>query len=241
MKSLLQTFALVSALLLAPAFVFAQDTAATTNTSAEATATVKPPRPPEVKPRPLVLPTPQKIREMATSSRPAAVRSVLGERMASSTLKVHEELRLKLETKREEARVKVEAAKEKARQKFGEAVQTSVGNIVDRLTKAIERLTTLASRVETRITELETTGADMSFSTELLVTARTNIATAQDKATAVGVALTAALSSSKPKEQMQTVRAAVKAAEDALKIAKQSLQDTLGQVRADASVSATTN
>ena len=121
--------------------------------------------------------------------------------------------------------------KQKAKEKFGTAVQRSVGNIVDALTNAIERLTAIADRIDARITEAQSQGKDTATSTALLAGARTDISAAQDKVAAVGTALSAALASTTPKGEMPKVRAAVKAAEDAIRTAKQSLQKTLNSLK----------
>lgn len=161
--------------------------------------------------------------------------------MSSTTMAQMEakrqEMREKLEQKKEEVHDRVEAAREKAQQKFGEAVQRSVSNIIDRLTKAAEHLTSIADRIDARIDEREAQGFNMSVSIGLLSTARTDIATAQDKIKAVGTTLTTALSSTTPKGEVPKVRAAVTVAEDALKKAKDSLQKTLESVRMEAASS----
>ncbi len=141
------------------------------------------------------------------------------------------EIKNKIETKREETKTRIEAAKEKAKEKFGEAVQRSVGNIVDSLTKAIDRLTNIADRIDGRITELAGQGRDMGTSTALLAEARNDISAAEATVTAVGTTLTSALASTSPKGEMPKVRAAVKAAEDAIRTAKQSLQKTLDSLK----------
>lgn len=275
MKSLLKTVAITSALLLVPAFAFAQETGSPAAT--EAVPSVEPTKP--LPPRPVtpnvkrtdqgVPPAPERvlqtIKDRADTANQASkerieearknveeARKALDERKAqvqalidkkprgaisSSTVAAREEkreeMRDKLEAKKEEVKTRIEAAREKAKEKFGEAVQKAVGNIADRMTKAGEHLTSIASRIDSRIKEYEAKGKDMSISIGLLATARTDIAAAQDKITAVGSALSAALAASSPKEQMPTVRAAVKAAEEALKKAKESLQKTLESVRAE--------
>jgi HAMP domain-containing protein len=142
-----------------------------------------------------------------------------------------EDGRALLEQKKSDIKLKIEVAKEKARTKYGEAVQRSVGNIVDQLSKHVTDLTNIATRIDTRITELQGNGKDMSTSISLLATARTAIATAQDKVSAVGTTLAAMLSNTNPKSQFQSVRDAVKAAEGAIKTAKQSLQKALESVK----------
>jgi len=141
------------------------------------------------------------------------------------------EIKNKIEAKREDVRTRVEEAKQKAKEKFGTAVQRSVGNIVDALTNAIERLTAIADRIDARITEAQSQGKDTATSTALLAGARTDISAAQDKVAAVGAALSTALASTTPKGEMPKVRAAVKAAEEAVRTAKQSLQKTLNSLK----------
>ena len=204
--------ALTAALLLAPAFVLAEEIGVSANTD----ATLK-----TEKPRPLTAPGQilKNIRENASSTR-AEIKDV------------REETRLKIETKREEVRTKIEAVKEKARQKFSQAVQTSIANIVDRLTGNAENLGNIATRIDSRISELQAKGINMDASIALLTTARADITAAHDKITAVGTTLSAALASATPKNEMTKIRAAVKAAEDAIHTAKDSLKATLDSVKA---------
>ena len=210
--------ALAAAILLAPAFVLAEET----SVSANADATLKADLPAQTgKPRPLVAPGQilKNIRENASSPR-------------ADIKNTREDARLKIEAKKEEVRAKVDAAKEKAREKFSQAVQISVNNIIDRLTGAAEHLGTIATRIDSRISELQAKGINMDASIALLTSARSDITTAQDKITAVGAALSAALANATPKTEMAKVRAAVKAAEDALRTAKGSLKATLDSIKA---------
>ena len=246
----LRYIALTAALLLAPAFVLAEEADQVSPTS----ATVKPltdrPKPPVLKILPLPAPGQilKNIRDNASSTRAdiknikTDVRGFIGEkrddtkaRLASSTPQERQQMRddgrIKIEQESGEVRTKVEAAKEKAKEKFGEAVQRSVGNIVDNLTKHAEQLGEIAARIDARITELQANGSNMDAPIVLLTAARTDITDVQDKVTAVGAALTAALASATPKTEMPKVRAAVKAAEDAIHIAKDALKQTLDSLK----------
>ena len=246
----LRYIALTAALLLAPAFVLAEEADQVSPTS----ATIKPltdrPKPPVLKILPLPAPGQilKNIRDNASSTR-ADIKNIKTEardfvgvkrddikaRLASSTPQERQQMRddgrIKIEQKRVEVKIKVEAAKEKAKEKFGEAVQRSVGNIVDNLTKHIEQLGEIATRIDARITERQANGSNMDAPIALLTTARADIAAAQDKLTAVGAAMTAALSSATPKTEMPKVRAAVKAAEDAIRTAKDALKQTLDSLK----------
>ena len=204
--------ALTAAILLAPAFVLAEETGVSANTD----ATLK-----TENPRPLVAPGQilKNIRENASSTR-AEIKDV------------REEARLKIETKKEEVRAKVDAVKEKAKVKFSQAVQISINNIIDRLSGNAENLGNIAARIDSRISELQAKGINMDASVELLTAARADIATAQDKITVVGTALSAAIASATPKNEMTKIRAAVKAADDAIRAAKASLTATLDAVKA---------
>lgn len=212
-------------LLLAPAFVLAQ----------------------EVKPRPPV-PLVPKARDIASTTkaniqdkkvevrtlmqeRKEEIKTILNTRKIATSSEARAEIRLKIETKKVEVQARIDAAKAKAKEKFGEAVQKSVGNIVNRLQKAVEHLTSIAERIDTHLAKLSSEGKDTDNAVALLAVARADIAIAQDKITAVGSALSAALASTNPKEQMPTVRAAVKAAEEAIKTAKESLKAVLESLR----------
>ena len=245
----LRYIALTAALLLAPAFVLAEEADQVSPASAAKPQTERP-KPPVLKILPLTAPGQilKNIRDNASSTR-ADIKNIKTEardfvgvkrddikaRLASSTPEVRQKMRddgrVQIEQKRAEVRTKIEAAKEKAKEKFGEAVQRSVGNIVDNLTKHIEQLSEIATRVDARITERQAGGTNMDASIALLTTARADITAAQDKVTAVGAAMTAALSSATPKTEMPKVRAAVKAAEDAIRAAKDALKQTLDSLK----------
>ena len=227
-------------LFLAPGLAIAEDSASTT------------PNPPRIPAAPLKV-----LRDTASTTkaniqdfvekRRADVKALLDRKpkgeMSSTTRATMEqkraELRDRLEAKKGEVHDRIEAAREKAKEKFGDAMERKVSNITDRLTKAAEHLTSIVGRIDARIKERESQGKNMSVSIGLLAEARTAIAGAQDKTAAVGTALTAALSSTTPKQEMPKVRAAVKAAEDALKAARESLHKTLESVRAEAHASST--
>jgi hypothetical protein len=258
----LQYIAIAAAFLLIPAFALAQ-TASTT------ASTTRPLPPPPFKLGPAIKQLNQDMRpgarNPASTTREAVkdrvdakrllidqhradVRAMVERKakgpMSSTTLaqmqQKREEMRGKLELKKEEVKDRLEGAVQKAQEKFGEAVQRSIGNIVEKLTKAVEHLTAIADRIDKRIDEREAEGKNMSVSVGLLATARTDIAAAQDKITLVGTVLTTALASTTPKGELPKVRAAVKTAEDALKKAKESLQKTLESVRIEAAATSTT-
>ena len=139
---------------------------------------------------------------------------------------------------REETEKRAEETKENARKHFGEAVQKSVSNILDHLTRAAGDLAGVARRIDAYIKVEQGKGLAMSGSASALAQAQANIVTANAKIADVATALNAALASTSPKAAMPAVRTATKTAQDALKTAKQSLQQTLRTVRLE--VSATT-
>lgn len=216
----LRPIVFASVLLLAPAFALAQT--AGVSASAQATSSVN-----TGKPRPLVAPPPIKNVNRDTNAFLSGIRDERRAAVASSTA----ELRARIEAKQVEVRLRVEAAKARALERFGEAVQRSVNNIVERLSGNAENLSTIADRIGARIEELESSGADASASAELLIKARADITAAQDSIAAAGTVLAAALASSDPKAQMPKVRAAVAAAETAIRQAKLSLQMTLDSLK----------
>ncbi len=258
----LSSAAIISALLLVPAFVFAQEADAPATTGATPPTKAERPKPPLMgipdKARQIASTTRAEVREikegardaiaerrgeikrLVASSTPAAIRRMLASSTPEDRQQMREEGRARVEEKKAEVRTKIEAAKDKAKEKFSEGVQVSVNNIVDRLSGAIENLGTIATRIDSRISTLQTKGINMDASVTLLAAARADITVAQDKVTAVGVALTAALANATPKAEISKVRDAVRAAEEATRTAKQALQKTLESVRAEggASVSA---
>lgn len=285
MKSLLQTAAITSALLLVPAFALAQDAGTAVTPPADATPGVMPadaekPRAPAPLPaaklplQPEIRNTIQQgrenirtiasstraeirdikenaqnfigqrrddIRTLIASSTPAMIRSMMGSSTPETRQQMREDSRMLIEQKKADVKTKIDAAKEKAKEKYSENVQTSVTNITDRLTNDANNLSTIAGRIDSRISELQAKGVNMDEAVTLLTAARADIAAAQDKITAVGAALTTALSSSAPKEKLAPVRTAVKAAEDALKAAKESLRNTFTAVKTAAATAPSTS
>ena len=138
-----------------------------------------------------------------------------------------------IEKKRGDMRARAEEARTKALERFGENVERHVSNISNRLASASANLEQIADRVDMRIDTLEDEGYDMSDSIAFLATARTDISLANDKILAVNVALEAAMSTTSPKSQMPAVRAAVKEAEDALKLVKDDLMKAVRSIKAE--------
>src|SRR3989344_2988610 len=262
----LQYLALTAAFLFVPAVALAEDTATTgadgTNSNVKTEVRAEKPRPPapgqvlqNIKEnanranhatQERIDAAKQKMDDTrkAMEDRRAQVQTLINQKprggMSSTTAaelgEKRVEMRDKLEAKKANVQNHIEAAREKAKEKFSEAVQTSVNNITDRLTKAATHLASIADRIDARIKEYEDKGKDMSISVGLLSTARADIATAQDKITAVGAALTAALGSATPKTEMPKVRDAVRAAEEAIRTAKESLHKTLESTRTESQV-----
>lgn len=143
--------------------------------------------------------------------------------------------------KREEMRQRADEARQKAKERFGEKVEMRVGNISARLASTSAHLSSIADRVDTRIDALEDQGLDMSASIALLAQARTDLSLADDKIVEVNEALEAAMSTTTPKAMMPEVRAAVKAAQDALKLAKDDLMKTIASIRKESATSTPSN
>lgn len=212
--------------LLAPTFALAQD--ANTGIRAEAnlraSTTMEKPRPPQLGPA---------IKNLASTTR-AELRGA-----ASTTREV---IRKKLDTlhalvneRKDQMRERAEAARSKAKENFGERIEKLVGKVSDRLASSSAKLSAIAVRIGTRIDTLEAEGYDMGASSELLAIAQTDLATANDKIAAVNQALADAMAqgTTTAKAQIPVVRAAVKAAEDALKLVKEDLQKTLRSIQVE--------
>lgn len=144
-----------------------------------------------------------------------------------------------LANKRADSKKRADEARAKARERFGEHVQTLVGNVSARLASTSAHLSGIADRIDERIDTLEDEGHDMGASIALLATARTDLSLADDKILAVNVALEAAMATTTPKSQMPQVRAAVKSAEAALKLVKDDLQKTIRSIKAEAGATTT--
>lgn len=146
-----------------------------------------------------------------------------------------------IETHKDTMQKRADDARERAKERFGEHVQKLVGTISDRLASSSARLAAIATRIDTRITALEAQGYDMSSSSALLAVAQSDLAAANVKITAVNQTLADAMSMSTTtaKAKIPAVRAAVVAAEDALKLVKSDLAKTLGSIKVEAQVTTT--
>ncbi len=144
-----------------------------------------------------------------------------------------------IEQKREHMKERAENARTKAKERFGENVEKLVGNVSNRLASTSAHLDSIADRIDARIDTLQDEGHDMQSSIALLAEARTSLSVANDKILAVNVALEAAMSTTSPKGQIPQVRTAVKAAEDALRLTKDGLMETLSSVKVEASATTT--
>ena len=146
-----------------------------------------------------------------------------------------------IEKHKEAMRERAEAARQKAHEHFGEKIEHIVGNISERLASTSLRLSGIADRIDVRIDELQGQGFAMGSSTTLLAKAQSDIATANVKITAVNTALASAMSmgTTTAKAEIPAVRTAVKAAEDALKLVKEDLMNTLKSVKAESAATTT--
>lgn len=148
-------------------------------------------------------------------------------------------IRQAIAKKRQDIQKRADDAREKARERFGEKVGNLVGDVSGRLASSSASLDGIADRISGRIDALEDQGRGMDASIDLLATARADISAANDKILAVNAALEDAMSTTTPKAAIPAVRGAVKAAEDALSLAKQDLQKTLVSIKAESAATTT--
>lgn len=245
MKTRAAIFAI--ALLVVPALALAEEGGVSVGASVEVHAS-------STKPKPPIFPKPgdvvRDIKGVASTTRndikTIASTTRADVRMVASTTR--EAIKARLDAakdlfaqKRDTLETHIDAAKEKAREKFSSTTQQSVANIVDHLSGAADDLGSVAVRLDAFIKTKQTAGVNMDASVDALAQATTDIATANDKIAAVSDAITTALANKTPKADLPKIRTAVKAAEDALKVAKESLRATLQQIKVDVSAGATTN
>lgn len=173
------------------------------------------------------------IKDIASSTRALSSSTV---EMVKARVEAIKQL---IEKKREDMKHRADNARQIAKERFGEHVETLVGKVSVRLASTSANLSAIADRMDARIDTLQDEGHDMDGSIALLATARTDISAANDKILAVNTALEAAMGTTTPKAQMPAVRAAVKAAEDALKLAKDDLMKTLRSIKVEAGATTT--
>lgn len=177
------------------------------------------------------------VRNIASSTR-AELKGTVSAANEQMRAKV-EAIKSLIEKKRGDMKKRAEDAKSKARERFGAHMEELVGRVSDRLATSSAKLGSIADRIDARIDAFADQGHDMSGSIALLATARADISAANDKILAVNTALQAAMSTTTPKGQIPAVRAAVKSAEDALKLAKDDLMKTLRSVKVEAGATTT--
>ncbi|HEV7449043.1 MAG TPA: hypothetical protein VGP13_00685 [Candidatus Paceibacterota bacterium] len=229
--------ALVSLVLLTPAFALADQGPSTANLRAGIHAQVD------------INGTKAEVHggaEASTTNRGPGSMPKLGaeiRKVASSTRDVIKKkldnLRDLIEQHRETMKERGDNAKEKAKERFGDKVEQLVGHVSDRLASTSAQLNNISTRISARIDTLESAGTDMSAPADLLATAQTDLSAANDKIAAVNVELEAAMGTSTPKADIPAVRAAVKAAEDALMLVKDDLGKTLRSIKAQTEATTT--
>lgn len=146
-----------------------------------------------------------------------------------------------IEKKRADMKARADDARGKAKERFGERIEHLVGQVSNRLASTSAHLDAIADRIDTRIDTLQDEGYDMQGSIALLAEARADLSLANDKILAVNAALADAMSAGTTtvKAKIPAVRAAVKAAEDALKLVKDDLMETLRSIKVEASATTT--
>jgi hypothetical protein len=171
------------------------------------------------------------IRKIASSTREDI------QRIASTTRDIVrgkiDAIRAIIEKHKEDTDKKAGEARDKARARFGEHIEKLVGTISDRLASTSTRFISLADRADARIQALQGQGHAMTQSVALLATTRTDIQLAQTKILAVNTALAVTVSTTTPKSGIPAVRAAVKAAEQALEAVKKDLLKTLQSIKVE--------
>lgn len=218
--------AALSVLLSPLVLVHAQTTGASADASVQVNASSTRPGAPKL--GPAIKKTLQNAASTTGASIKARVEAVQG-LIGDHKEAMHERLMQNKEALQERAA----EVKDKVKARFSEAAQKAVGNIVDKLNAAVERLTKVAAGAQAHIDTLQTAGADVSGSVELLAQANTDISSAQVKIDAVATALEAVASSDTPKTEMANVRTAVQAAAEAIRTARASLKAVLESIRTE--------
>lgn len=226
MKKLIALF--VSLAVLAPAFAMAQTPNLHADVRAEAHASTTRPLTPGSVPK-----LGPAIKNIASTTRAIGSSTV---EMVKARVAAIKEI---IEKKHEDMKKRADDARAKARARFGEHVGELVGRVSDRLATSSAKLGSIADRIDARIDAFSSQGHDMSESIALLATARTDLSAANDKILAVNAALQTAMSTTTPKGQMPALRAAVKSAESALKLAKEDLMKTLRSVKVESGATTT--
>lgn len=122
---------------------------------------------------------------------------------------------------------------EKRADRWGEKVLKHVRKIIERLERAVDKFENISARLDSRIEKLQAEGFATASSSALLIEANADIAVANEKVLAVSAAFDAALGTTTPKAHLGNIRAAVSAAQEALKEAKRSLTEVIRSIKVE--------
>ncbi|MEK7607751.1 MAG: hypothetical protein AAB484_02430 [Patescibacteria group bacterium] len=126
-----------------------------------------------------------------------------------------------LETKRTDKKIEMRV---EAKAKATEHIADSIKKSTDRLTQQLDRFREIQAKIETRLTKLESQGANTTEARALLAGAITKLTTAE---TSIGAIANVTVSTEDPRSSLDTVKVAVRSAQDALKDAHNSLSNVL--------------
>lgn len=126
-----------------------------------------------------------------------------------------------LETKRSDVKTELKA---EAKIKAGKSIAKTIEKSVERLTKELRRFREIQAKIETRLSKLEGQGADATEARAVLAIATTKLSAAEVSIKAIS---NVKVSAEDPRSSLDAVKTAVRAAQDALKEAHESLSDVL--------------
>lgn len=109
--------------------------------------------------------------------------------------------------------------------------------IMNRLVNALERFDQILARIDSRIEKLETEGVDVSAAVAASASASLAVDAANTAVANAQAAIEAAAASETPREEMDEVRVAVRAAVDSVKAAHQAIKEALRVLKSLASSS----
>ncbi|HEY4500395.1 MAG TPA: hypothetical protein VJH25_01235 [Candidatus Paceibacterota bacterium] len=126
-----------------------------------------------------------------------------------------------LETKRADVKTELKA---EAKIKAGKNIAKTTEKSVERLTRELRRFREIQAKIETRLSKLEGQGANAAEARAVLAVAITKLSAAEVSIKAIS---SVTVSAEDPRSSLDTVKTAVRAAQNALKEAHKSLSDVL--------------
>ena len=172
------------------------------------------------------------------------------EAMRTAALETRDEFRARISDVRDQVRENRAEFRAEVKTEVGVRAKVHLENILKRVGNAIEKFTDILARVHNKIAELEANGIDATTAVQAAATAEVSIGSAADALAKARTAFSLMLESDTPRDHIEGVKAATRAATEEVKQAHADLKAAVSELKAlirsinvevDASVEAEAN